>query len=101
MKPKLKKRMRQHIFTAITVFFGMFFIAGCAFSPVTGNVVEKEYQPSGSKYNWSKGKWEHKSECFELDIVDQKLMEHELCVSERVFNDAMLGHQITLTEDYR
>ena len=91
----------KKLWSIICVLFGMTFIAGCAFTPVTGTVVEKEHQPSGMDYNHSKSEWEYKSEYFELDIVDENDQEHEIHVSERVFNDAMLGHQITLTEDYR
>lgn len=100
MKAKNKKRFKRDVFTIITTLIGMIFIAGCTFVPVSGTVMEKEYSPSGSKYNWSKNKWETKSECYELDIVDAYNKEHELCVSEQVFDDAMLGHYINITKEY-
>lgn len=102
MNTKLKKRMRQHIFTAITVFIGMFFIAGCG--PTwygTGNVVDKNYLPAGYQtVSWSdKNQW--RDECFELVIrVDGTKNIHKGCVSERVWNDAMIDHEITITKDY-
>ena len=100
MKPKHKKRLKRDIFIAIATFFGMFFIAGCGYIPVSGTVVEKEHKPGGMEYDYSKSKWTYEDECFELDIVNEHDYEHEICVSERVFNDAMLDHQINLTEDY-
>lgn len=84
----------------ICVIFGMFFIAGCAFQPISGQVVEKEHSSSGYQWDNKKKEWVYHAECFELDIVDDSNYEHEVCVSEHVFNDAMLGHPISLTEEY-
>lgn len=63
-------------------------------------MIEKEYEPGGWEYDNKKKKWVHESDCFELDLKLEGGYEKELCVSERVFNDAMLDHQITLTKEY-
>lgn len=64
-------------------------------------MVEKEYEPDTRHYDHKKNKWVGDEECYELDIYDHEADTGvERCVSERVFNDAMLGHQIKLTEDY-
>ncbi|AXH44610.1 hypothetical protein SEA_MEDIUMFRY_64 [Arthrobacter phage MediumFry] len=84
----------------LCVLFGMTVIAGCGFQPVSGIVVEKEHDTSGYEWNSKKKEWVYTPECFELDIVDKYKTEHELCVSERVWNDAMLDHHINITEEY-
>lgn len=68
--------------------------------PVTFDVIEKEYEPDTRRYDHVKKKWVGKNECFELDVIAKGGYERELCVSERVWNDAMPLHPITLTKDY-
>lgn len=69
--------------------------------PVKGIVVEKEHERSHAKYDKKTNTWKRTKECHELDIYEHDAGDAvELCVSERVFNDAMLGHEITLTEEY-
>jgi hypothetical protein len=38
--------------------------------------------------------------CFRLVILDKNYDKHQRCVSERVYNDAMLDHHINLTKEY-
>jgi len=39
-------------------------------------------------------------DCFQLVILDEDYEKHSLCVSERVFDDAMVDHHINLTKEY-
>lgn len=57
-------------------------------------------EPSGYEYNSTKKKWEYEEACNELEIETEGGYLVERCVSERVFNDAMLDHHINLTEEY-
>lgn len=102
MKTKFKKRMKNRFLSAIFVFIGMFFIAGCSATWYgTGHVVDKNYMPAGYRpVTWdTKNQW--LPECYELVVREQGTKNIQKgCVSERVWNDAMLDHQITLTKDY-
>ena len=103
MKAKTKKRLKRDIFTIIATLIGMIFIAGCTSTWLgTGIVVDKNQYDAGYRpVSWSKeNQWQ--PECYELVIRDNKTKKLEKgCVSERVWNDAMLDHQITLTESYK
>ncbi|QFP95459.1 hypothetical protein SEA_MAKAI_67 [Arthrobacter phage Makai] len=90
----------KKFWSVICVLFGMFFIAGCGFQPITGQVVEKEHDAGGYQWDKKKSQYVYEEECFELDIIVDGGSEEEVCVSERVWEDAMEGHQITLTEEY-
>ncbi len=102
MKAKYKKRLKRDIFTIITTLIGMIFIAGCSTTWLgTGHVIDKNYLPAGYRpVTWdTKNQW--LPECYELVVREQGTKDiHKGCVSERVWNDAMLDHQITLTKDY-
>ncbi|QFG13676.1 hypothetical protein PBI_SHEPARD_69 [Arthrobacter phage Shepard] len=94
----------KKIWSAICVLFGMIFIAGCGAIGWTGTgiVVDKNHYNAGYRsVTWSnENQWQ--DECFELVIRDNKNKKLEKgCVSERVWNDAMLDHQITISEDYK
>ena len=52
----------------------------------TGIVTQKEY--------------DEVLDCHLLKITDQSGEQQERCVSERVWYDAMLDHQITITKEY-
>lgn len=82
--------------------FSVLAVVGCSASWTgTGTVVDKNYMPAGYRtVAWSnKNQW--MSECYELVIREQGSKEmHKGCVGEHVWNDAMLDHQITLTEEY-
>jgi hypothetical protein len=41
-----------------------------------------------------------KDYCLYLKIEDKRGVDHEGCVSERVWDDAMIDHQITITKEY-
>lgn len=84
----------------LCTLFGMTVIAGCGFQPISGHVVEKEHDTPGYEWDSKKKAWKYVEECYELDIVDKYNQEHEVCVSERVWNDAMEDHAINLTEEY-
>jgi hypothetical protein len=102
VKAKTKKRLKRDIFTIIATLFGMIFIAGCGDMTWygTGIVESKTYHEAGYRpVSWSqKNEWQ--GECFELTIRDKK-ERHKGCVSERVWNDAMLDHSITITKEYK
>ena len=103
MKTKYKKRLKRDIFTIITTLIGMIFIAGCASTWYgTGIVMDKSYKPAGYQpVSWSKeNQWQ--GECYELIIKEKGTNQlHTGCVSERVWQDAMYDHQITLTQEYK
>jgi hypothetical protein len=68
----------------------------------TGTVVDKSFRDSYTTIVMS-GKVPvpiTNPSCWRLKVVEHNGKEHEGCVSSRVWDDAMLGHQITLTEQY-
>lgn len=75
-------------------------VTGCTSYPITGTVVEKEAEDGGYKWNSTKKKWVYKDACKELDIRVDSGTIVERCVSDRVFNDAVVNKKINLTEDY-
>lgn len=70
-------------------------ITGCAYVPVTGIILEKNETRVTRTY-----KPYTKKHCYQLKILDAQNVEHKRCVSERVWEDAMFDHEITLTEEY-
>ncbi|QGZ17271.1 hypothetical protein SEA_GIANTSBANE_67 [Arthrobacter phage Giantsbane] len=93
----------KKFWSIICVLFGMLFIAGCGPAWTgTGIVVDKNQYDAGYRpVTWSnKNQWQ--DACFELVVRDSKTKKLEKsCVSEHVWDDAMLDHQITITEDYK
>ena len=97
----MDKRVRDWFYALLSAFT-VFSLSACAWTG-TGTVMDRGFV---------EGHWEAKSapstgrswvpECFELTILDDKSsQEIKECFSERVWNDAMLGHQITITKEYR
>ncbi|ASD52286.1 hypothetical protein QCN32_gp64 [Arthrobacter phage Niktson] len=101
MKTKLKKRLKRDIFTALTVLFGMFFIAGCSMGWTgSGVVVDKNMHEAGYRpVSWSqKNEWQ--GECFELIIRDNETKKLEKgCVSEYVWEKATVDQPITISKE--
>lgn len=89
------------LWSIICVLFGMFFIAGCGSTWYgEGNVVgkttlENVVSCDDGDICSPMGKY-----CHYLKIVDKYDKVHEGCVSERVWNDAMLDHHIEITKEY-
>jgi hypothetical protein len=69
------------------------FLAGCSATP--------KVEPEPIWYG--EGTVAHKiaySDCYAVKIFDEAKVYHDVCVSEHVWNDAMLGHKITITKEY-
>ncbi len=64
-----------------------------------GTVLTKSYSGSYIMY-CGKGCFTSVPECHRLKVVERNGDEHEGCVSPRVWDDAMLGHHISITPQY-
>lgn len=77
----------------VILLFSALFLAGCSTTP------EQKEDPIW----YGTGTVVHKiaySDCYHLKIYDEKNVEHAMCASEHVWNDALEGHKITITEEY-
>lgn len=97
--------MRKWLMKVIAVLVGVFVLSGCE-APWygTGTVIEKIYVDTESSYIFCGNKTMcpiPSSNCWRLTVVEKNGEEHVGCVTQRVWNDAMLGHKITITEEYK
>ncbi len=90
-----KNPLFKRVLLGLVSLLSVLAITGCAYTPLTGTVVEmKQTRKLVSIKPYLR------KDCNQLVIVDKDYDKHDRCVSDRVFQNAMLGHQITLTEEY-
>lgn len=89
----------SRIVLLMVVAFILLAVTSCASNWYgTGTVVEKTHRASYLSY-CGKGCFVMIPECFQLTVEEYNGDTHTGCVREKVWEDAMLGHQITLTEN--